>query len=258
MPEILEVEMFRRASEAVVGRRITAVLANDPIVVPEPAPLRALVGATVVDVVRQGKLMGIVVSASRQRSTIDVHFGMSGRVIVDGRSPIEELAYGASDDARWHRFGLGFGRRWLIVSDPRRFARIGRDADRSTLGPDAWTVGKREFVAALRGRRTAIKAALLDQSAVAGLGNMLVDEILMRAAIDPRRPVVSLDDTQLAALHPLMRRVLDQLWKRGGSHAGDLSAELRLPGAPCPIDGSALQRGRVGGRTTLWCPAHQH
>ena len=257
IPEILEVELFRRASAAVIGRRITSVVADDPIVVPTPEVVRAVSGGRVVDVVRHGKVMGIVVRRQRREQTIDVHFGMSGRVIVDGRSPIEELAYGASDDSRWHRFVLVFERGSLVLSDPRRFARVTSADDRAPLGPDAWSIDLRTFRERLEGRRTAVKAALLDQSLVAGLGNMLVDEILMLSAVDPRRSVASLDARTVALIHRHTRAVLDRLWKRGGSHAGDLAAELRRPGAPCPRDGAAMVRGTVGGRTTFWCPQHQ-
>jgi formamidopyrimidine-DNA glycosylase len=176
---------------------------------------------------------------------------------VDGRSPIEELAYGASDDSRWHRFVLVFERGSLVLSDPRRFARVTSADDRAPLGPDAWSIDLRTFRERLGGRRTAVKAALLDQSLVAGLGNMLVDEILMLSAVDPRRSVASLDARTVALIHRHTRAVLDRLWKRGGSHAGDLAAELRRPGAPCPRDGAAMVRGTVGGRTTFWCPQHQ-
>lgn len=257
IPEILEVEMFRRASTAVIGWRITGVDADDPIVVPVPEFVRPLVGGRVVDVTRHGKVMGIVVRRQRRMETIDVHFGMSGRVIVNGRSPIEELAYGASDDTRWHRFTLRFDRGTLVLSDPRRFARVTSARDRADLGPDAWSIDRRTFRERLSGRRTAVKAALLDQSVLAGLGNMLVDEILMKSGVDPRRSVASLDETTVTALHRNTRAVLDRLWKRGGSHAGDLAVELRRPGAGCPVDGTPLARANVGGRTTFWCPKHQ-
>lgn len=249
--------MFRRASAAVIGRRIVGVMADDPIVVPVPEVVRELVGGRVIDVTRHGKVMGIVIRRGRFTETIDVHFGMSGRVVVDGRSPIEELAYGASDDARWHRFALSFDRGSLVLSDPRRFARVTSADERSELGPDAWSIDLRTFRARLDGRRSAVKAVLLDQSVVAGLGNMLVDEILMRAAIDPRRSVSELDTGRITVLHRHLRVVLDALWKRGGSHTGDLAVELRYPGAPCPRDGVAMERSTVGGRTTIWCPKHQ-
>lgn len=258
IPEILEVEMFRRASAAVIGRRITAVTADDPIVVSLPDPVRAAVGCRVVDVVRHGKVMGIVVAGVGQSFTIDVHFGMSGRVVVDGRSPIEELAYGASDDARWHRFIMEFERGTLVLSDPRRFARVATSDDRAELGPDAWAIDLRTFRARLAGRRSAVKAVLLDQGVLAGLGNMLVDEILMRSGVDPRRAVNSLDSATIALIHRHTRKVLDQLWERGGSHAGDLAVDLRRPDAPCPRDGAPMMRATVGGRTTFWCPTHQH
>jgi formamidopyrimidine-DNA glycosylase len=257
MPEILEVELFRRASAAVVGRRVMSVVAEDPIVVPTPEFVRSLVGGRVTEVGRHGKTMFVVVRRGRHEDSIDVHFGMSGRVIVDGRSPIEELAYGASDDTRWHRFAMTFDRGSLVLSDPRRFARVTPSDDRPPLGPDVWLVDLRTFRRRLAGRRSAVKAVLLDQSVVAGLGNMLVDEILMAAGVDPRRPIDSLDDRTIADVHWHLRRVLDRCWKRGGSHAGDLSAELRRPGASCPRDGAPLHRAVVGGRTTFWCPNHQ-
>lgn len=250
-------ESFRRASAAVIGWRITGVDADDPIVVPMPEFVHRLVGGRVVDVTRHGKVMGIVVRRRRHDDTIDVHFGMSGRVIVNGRAPIEELSYAASDDARWHRFTMRFDRGTLVLSDPRRFARVTSAQDRANLGPDAWSIDLRTFRERLSGRRTAVKAVLLDQSVVAGLGNMLVDEILMKSGVDPRRSTASLDATAVAAVHRNTRAVLDRLWKRGGSHAGDLAVELRHPGASCPVDGTPLARANVGGRTTFWCPKHQ-
>jgi formamidopyrimidine-DNA glycosylase len=189
--------------------------------------------------------------------SIDLHFGMSGRIIVDGESPIGELAYGASDDDRWLRFGLTFDRGWMAISDPRRFARVSSSRDGDSLGPDAFTVDRATFRRRLAGRRGPLKAVLLDQSVIAGLGNMLVDEILWRAGIDPRRSVTTLQPSEVAHVHSTMRRVLVQLGRRGGSHAGDLSVEHRRPGECCPRDGEALERSTVGGRTTFWCPRHQ-
>ena len=255
MPEILEVEMFRRASAAVVGRRILEVTHANPLVVADGVA-EVLSGAKVSGVTRRGKVMTIELAA--RRGAVDVHFGMAGRVVVDGASPIDELVYAASDDSKWIRFGLRFGRGFLRVSDPRRFARISLSRDGEGLGPDAFDIDLAEWRGRLAGRRGPVKALLLDQSVVAGLGNMLVDEILWRAGVSPKRTADRLSPVEVRRLHAITRRVLPELLVKGGSHAGRLAVELRIPGACCPKDGAVLARDTVGGRTTFWCPRHQH
>ena len=257
VPEILEVEMFRQAAAKVIGRTVRDVVAEDRLVVSEPEVVGLLVGRRVTDVSRHGKVMTIHAGGGRDRVSVDVHFGMSGRIVVDGWSPIGELAYGASDDEKWIRFALRFGRGEMLLSDPRRFARVEAMVLNRGLGPDAFGVDRRTFVDRLRGRRAPLKAALLDQAVVAGLGNMLVDEILLRAGFDPRRATADFDVRELSRVHAVMRRVLPELARKGGSHAGRLSAELRTPGAMCPMDGHVLERTTVGGRTTFFCPHHQ-
>lgn len=258
VPEILEVEYFRRAAVETVGRRVRAVSHADPLVVAHGLP-DALSGRRVLGFRRHGKVL--TMDLGSRGTTIDVsidlHFGMSGRIIVDGRAPIGELAYGASDDDRWLRFGVSFDRGWMAISDPRRFARVSWSRDADGLGPDALTVNRAVFRDRLTGRRGPVKAVLLDQSVIAGLGNMLVDEILWRIGVDPRRSVATLDPFEVGRLHATMRRVLEQLDRRGGSHAGDLSVEHRRRGECCPRDGVELARATVGGRTTFWCPRHQ-
>jgi len=258
VPEVLEVESFRRAAEDVVGRRVKAVSHADPLVV-EASVRDLVVGRRVLAARRHGKVLTLDFGrASRVECAVDLHFGMAGRIVVDGRSPIDELVYAASDDERWLRFGLDFGRGGLVISDPRRFARVSPSREAVGLGPDVWSIDRRTFRERLSGRRGPVKAVLLDQSVVAGLGNMLVDEVLWRVGVDPRRTVPTLSSPEVGEIHRAMRRVLDQLDRRGGSHMGDLSVEHRRPGQCCPKDGVELERATVGGRTTFWCPRHQN
>jgi formamidopyrimidine-DNA glycosylase len=95
----------------------------------------------------------------------------------------------------------------------------------------------------------------LDQERLAGVGNLLADEMLWRVGLDPGRRS-PLTDAELAALHRELRATLRQLGRRGGSHMGDLMDE-RHAGGRCPRDGAELRRATVGGRTTWWCPEHQ-
>ena len=104
--------------------------------------------------------------------------------------------------------------------------------------------------------RAPIKAWLLDQSHLAGVGNLLADEILWRAGLDPARPAASLDPDEVTVLHRTLGRTIRLLTKRGGSHTGDLQV-ARVRGATCPRDGAPLQRRTIGGRTTFSCPVHQ-
>jgi len=91
---------------------------------------------------------------------------------------------------------------------------------------------------------------------VAGLGNLITDEVLWRAGLDPARPAESLAEDELSRLHEHLRTALDEMAALGGSHTGGLQAS-RVRGASCPRDGTPLERRTIGGRTTYSCPAHQ-
>jgi len=144
----------------------------------------------------------------------------------------------------------------LRLVDPRRLGGVVLDPGVDHLGTDALSVTPARLRDALRASRAPLKAWLLDQGRVAGLGNLLVDEILWRAGLDPARAARSLDPSEAKALHRHLVATVERLMERGGSHTGDLQV-ARVRGATCPRDGTALQRRTIGGRTTYSCPLHQ-
>lgn len=257
MPELIEVELYRGAAETVVGDTLIDVPVLDPRYrreLPAAAIRDAVGGATIEQVRRIGKLLLL----DTDHAVVGLRFGMTGRLLVDGRGPIDRLEYGASrDDRRWDRLvmRLATGRN-LTINDPRRFGRIELDPDESALGPDAASISVADIRAALDGSHMALKARLLDQRRVSGLGNLLVDEVLWRSGLDPRRPASSLLAEESRALAHTVRRTIRTLTERGGSHTGDLQP-ARASGGTCPVDGSELRVDRVGGRATYWCAAHQ-
>jgi formamidopyrimidine-DNA glycosylase len=255
VPEVLEVELTRRAAVGLVGRRFVAVDRTDSIIVGDGVDA-AVPGHTVDALVRRGKVLVLHTDGP----AIGLHFGMTGRLLRDGSAPaIERLAYSSRDDhERWDRWvvRLDDGTR-LRFHDPRRLGRVWLEPDLTVLGPDALSLTRRELAAALAGRRAPVKAVLLDQFAVAGLGNLLADEVLWWAGLDPHRPASSVALDEVAALQRTIRRRLAVMLRRGGSHTGTLSPQRRVGGV-CPRDGTPLRRDVVGGRTTIWCPFHQH
>ena len=189
---------------------------------------------------------------------LGLHLGMSGRVLIDGEAAGDPLIY-ASNRAvsAWHRFGLSFADGGsLYLRDPRRLGAVELDPDEDRLGPDAFDLTLPQLRAIVTRSRAPIKAVIMDQSRIAGLGNLLCDEVLWRAGIDPVRAADTLDDDETRRLHRAIRDTLRILGKRGGSHTGDLTSQ-REPGAHCPRDGAPLSRRTVGGRTTYSCPVHQ-
>jgi formamidopyrimidine-DNA glycosylase len=190
-----------------------------------------------------------------------MHFGMTGRLVIDGRPALERLMYSpAVLEPRWLRFSFTMSDGGSVeLHDPRRLGRVSIDPDEDALGPDAASVTLGELRSTLLGRSRgiALKARLLDQSRLAGVGNLIADEVLWRAALSPERPAASLDDDELRRLHRQIRSTTSMLLKRGGSHAGDLMG-ARVRGGLCPKEGHPLTRSIVGGRTTFWCPVHQH
>lgn len=259
MPEILEIEQYRRLAERVVGRCISDVDAPDAWFLKEGIDAAslgsAITGRCIEQIRRIGKLLLVDLADG---PTLGLRFGMTGRLVVDGLAAIDALEYGpARDDSTWHRFRLRFaGGGTLVVSDPRRLGGVILDPDERVLGADALTVTEQQLRCALDRSRAPLKARLMDQQRVAGLGNLLTDEVLWRAGLDPTRPAGSLGDDDVRALCASMRETLRVLASRGGSHTGDLQ-EQRRRGGVCPRDGEPLLRRTVAGRTTYSCPLHQ-
>ena len=267
MPELLEVEAARVVLEArALGRRIAAVEAPDAWYLKRgltaPAIHDALVGRKLSAARRTGKQMLIDTSGIGRRRTagpvLGLHLGMSGRVVVDGESAGDPLLYASNaENPAWLRFGLCFadgGSLWM--RDPRRLGAVELDPDESRFGPDATLLDRRGLDRALGKSRAPLKAVLMDQSRIAGLGNLLTDEVLWRAGLDPAREAGALDLSDRAVLLRSIRETVRVLGRRGGSHTGDLQAS-RARGGVCPRDGAELLRRTVGGRTTYSCPVHQ-
>lgn len=261
MPEGLEAELYRRAAERCIGRRVRRVEVDERQ--PMASELASVLpGLTLTAARRLGKLVLLDTASPRRRSsgpTLGLHFGMTGRLVVDGAAAIARLEYGSGRDApAWDRLVVDFaGGGTLRVNDPRRWARFTLDPDESRLGPDFLTVGRDRLGAVLAGRRAALKAVLLDQTLVAGLGNLCVDEVLWQAGLAPSRPGGSLAAGEVDVLHATMRSQLPAMLARGGSHRGTIDPGVRATLPACPRDGSPLRREQVGGRATVWCPGHQ-
>lgn len=259
MPEGLEAELYRRAAERARSRPISAVAVDERQ--SSADELRAVLpGLTFVAARRHGKLVLLDTTAGAGAGpTLGLHFGMTGRLLVDEAGPIDRLAYGAHrDDPAWDRLVVRFDDGGALrVNDPRRWARFVLDPDEAALGPDVMGIGREQLVAALDGRRRALKAVLLDQAVIAGLGNLTVDEVLWQAGLSPRAPARSLGGGEVDRLLAAISEHLPAMLARGGSHRGTLDPDLRAAVPPCPSDGRPMVRELVGGRTTVWCPDHQ-
>lgn len=256
MPELIEVEYYRRHAEAVIGRTIVDVPRIDELGLRGADPhdtVEDMIGATVSGVDRRGKLLMLVTDGP----VIGLRFGMTGRLIVDGDSQIDALVYGGrANDPAWDRLVISFDRGELRVRDPRRLGGVELDPDVTKLGPEASTITPDRLDVVLGTSTARLKSRLMDQARIAGLGNLLVDEILWRVGLDPAREARSLDPAQRNALAESIVDTVADMTRRGGSHTGDLQ-EHRHSGALCPLDGAVLVRRSIGGRTTYSCPRHQ-
>jgi formamidopyrimidine-DNA glycosylase len=249
MPELPEVERARQTLESALGRRIIAVDDRDSYVCRPHTPgelAEALTGHRLATAHRRGKFMWL---ETEDGPALGLHLGMAGRIVID-----------PDDASRWDRFTLEFddgGR--MVLRDKRRLGRAVLNPDFSHIGPDAAEVGREEFrrlIGTGRGGRAPIKARLLDQGAISGIGNLLADQALWQARISPRRSVSDLSTEDLDRLRRELRAAVRSAIRKGGAHTGNFIEARRREGV-CPRDGRALGRGKVGGRTTYWCPECQ-
>ena len=189
-----------KLAESALGRTVAAVASPDTWFlkggVSGPTLSGALVGGRFVAARRIGKLLLLDVDSG---PTIGIRFGMTGSLAVDDRAGVDQMYYARRRrrDPAWDRWAVRFeDGGTLVVHDPRRLGGVSLDPDVSGLGPDAATIGPKQLTAALAGSQVAVKARLLDQSQVAGVGNLIADEVLWRASLSPLRPSGSLTPTR--------------------------------------------------------------
>ncbi|CAN5695748.1 formamidopyrimidine-DNA glycosylase [soil metagenome] len=251
--------MYRRLAHEVLGLPIVGVEAEDAWFLKggltADAVRTALIGDRFVADRRIGKLLLLDIETG---PTLGLRFGMTGRLLLGDRAAIERLEYSSARiEPEWDRFVVHFADGTdLRIRDPRRLGGVELDPDEGRLGPDAATVSPAQLRDALGTSTAPLKARLMDQAHLAGLGNLLTDEALWRAGLDPARAAGSLALNELRRLHRHLRATVAELGERGGSHTGDLH-EARIRGGCCPRDGAELARRTIGGRTTYSCPRHQ-
>jgi formamidopyrimidine-DNA glycosylase len=267
MPELPEVEyLARQLAHELPGRRISDVHVAWDRAIREPAPAEfshQLAGSAIEHVGRRAKLLLIYLSGGR---VLVIHRKMSGNLIF--------VAPGNEDPWARVTFTLDDGRR-LVFSDPRKFGRMQlcQEADlpkvTASLGPepleDAFTA--HTLIGAFSGRRAPLKALLLDQSIVAGLGNIYADEALFLARLHPLRTGASVTPEEAARLRQAIRDTLAMGIEHGGTTIGrhrdafneagtnvDYLNVYQRTGAPCHVCGTAIARIVVRQRSSHFCP----
>ncbi len=268
MPELPEVETIANGlNKRVQGDRIDSVWIGrkkEPLKSPAALIARTLEGTHVDHVRRVGKH---IVFDLKQESGIEaqwiVHLGMTGRMVV--ATPEAEIQKHTHLIAK-----LASGRELRFV-DPRRFGRLEvRAAGFTGPGSEPLTIGLAEFTALFRKSKAFIKAALLNQKLLHGVGNIYADESLFRAAIRPRRRSHLLAAEELKKLHAALRRVLKQAIAAGGSSISDYVDADGEEGffqiqhcvygredEPCRVCKTPIRKIVVAGRGTHYCPKCQ-
>jgi len=271
MPELPEVESARVVIDGyALGRPIADVDDSDTYECRPhlPGEIRGpLVGRRLTAVHRRGKSMWCETSgvgrSRRPGPVLGLHLGMSGKVVFghgDGRE-VDGGDYWrrgrAAGDHRFTRFSLTFASgAYLILVDPRRLGRVRLDPPVERLGPDARDITRAQFRAVMARGTVAVKARLLDQEAIAGVGNLLADEALWLAKIGPSRPVDRLTTVETDRLHRSVVAAIRAAVAGGGVHTLSV-VPARAAGGICPRCGTPMEHGVVGGRTTWWCPREQ-
>jgi formamidopyrimidine-DNA glycosylase len=289
MPELPEVETVANGvHQRIAGDRIEEVWFSskrEPMKTPPAAMAKAITGRTIERVYRVGKhiVFDFAPQAERdpKRETVQwiVHLGMTGRLVVaDPDVPRPLHTHGVLV----LRSGRGSRIQELRFVDARRFGRMGLHVSEKTTGEPADVAGfrgpgteplrisKADFRKLFHQRRTSIKAALLNQSLLHGVGNIYADESLFRAKIRPRRMAARLTTQELDHLHTAVQKVLREAIRAGGSSVSDYVDaagergffQLRhnvymRTGQPCLVCKTPIRRIVIGGRGTHYCPVCQ-
>jgi formamidopyrimidine-DNA glycosylase len=269
MPELPEVETYARELRSfLIGRRITEVAIYWPgAVAAPPAEIFASVaqGQQIVNVTRRGKYLLMPLAGG---NTLAIHLRMTGNLSIrPAQYPIERHTHVVLrlDDGQALHFTdpRKFGRLWLVSDLEELVGKLGPEPLDGAFTPQ-------ELAARLQGRTAPVKVVLLDQTCIAGIGNIYADETLFVARIDPRRPANSLDHGDILRLHAAIRFVLAGAIRAGGSTLRDYRPPMtgqgrfqdefqvvRRADQPCPVCGTPIARIRLAQRSTYFCPQCQ-
>lgn len=261
MPELPEVEtVVRTLRPAIVGKRIlNAEFTGLRVLIGSPRKTaNALAGKRIKAIERYGKFIAIRLD----KGYLVVHLGMTGRLLVDGNL------------SKWTHAVFTLDKGSLRYEDPRQFGRIeyGEElpARVSRLGPEPLEVTADEFARRLKQRKSPIKAVLLNQAVVRGVGNIYADEALFRAGVHPKKIAASLKRERADRVHTAMQEVLaEAIESRGSSVSNYVDAEghkgafqnaqriYQRTGEPCVTCGTPIKRIVVAQRSTHFCPKCQ-
>lgn len=258
MPELPDVEGFKQyLDSSALRQKIETTHVRDKRICEEgvsPSVLaRALKSSSLRESHRHGKHLFVRIGSG---GWLVFHFGMTGEFVY------EEAG---GDEPKYARFVIDFsnGRR-LVYLNRRMLGKVGlaEDVDgylaEHDIGPDALgeDLTLRRFRKLMEGRRGVLKSVLMDQSLVAGIGNVWADEVLFQAGLSPKLRADDLDDDQVKELHGAIRSVL----RRGAKHGGDVDQlpdswliPNREDGADCPRCGGRVKKATISGRSAYFC-----
>jgi formamidopyrimidine-DNA glycosylase len=261
MPELPEVETIKRELKVIIGKKITAVVINNPKVIKEPkkeAFVKGLVGATIKSVLRKGKLLILELSSG---CSLTVHLKLTGQLVYPGDAKKSRVSFKLSDGKL-----LDFNDRRLLgelrlVNDWHGLKFI------KELGPEPFDLTVAEFKNILDNKKTKIKPLLMDQTFISGIGNLYAVEVLFRAKIYPEREACSLSEKEKEVLFKEIIDVLNEAVKQKGS---SVDQYVQLTGErgnfvkyhkvydrenkPCLVCKTPIKRTTLAGRGTYFCP----
>ena len=265
MPELPEVETIKRElKKAILGKKITAVLVYNPYVIKQPvkeAFMKGLKNTTIKNILRKGKLLILELSSGK---SLAIHLKMTGQLIYPGTGKTSRVSFKLSDGKM-----LDFVDRRLLgelrlIDDWRSLEFV------QELGPDPFDLSMAQFNQMLASRKTKIKPLLMDQTFIAGIGNLYAAEALFRSGIHPGRSSMSLSKSEKERLFQQIQRTLHEAIRYKGS---SVDQYVQLSGAPgdyvkyhkvydregelCLNCKTPIKRISLGGRGTYFCPRCQ-
>lgn len=260
MPEFPEIEAYRQIASPLIGERIDALDIRDDRLLrrgDEAAEVYGVLGgAHIGDVRAIGKVLLFDLDVDR---SFALTFGLRGWLSVDGRVSNPSGVTRSREPKPEHvRLCMEIGGHRVELEDQLRLASLELDFDESKLGPHVGSMTKDEFRDVVGSSSAVLKSLLMNQRRIAGIGNLIADEIFYQAGIDPRRSADELDGDEFDALWRAVRTTRERVIEKGGSHRGVLiDSGSRERGEDCPRCDVAIERVKVGGRTTYFCPQHQ-